>query len=245
MNDLGPVILIVEDEPAMQRFLRISLESHGYRLIHAETARDGLAQAAQRNPDLVLLDLGLPDQDGLEVTQRLREWAKMPIIVLSARGQEDDKVRALDAGADDYLTKPFGVGELLARIRTALRHARGTGGRSSPILEIGDLKLDFDRREVFVQGKQRHLTPIEYKLLALLAQHAGKVLTHRQILKEVWGPNQAEHVEYVRVHMGELRKKIEANPAHPVWLVTEPGVGYRLRDRPSENAVRADALARA
>jgi two-component system KDP operon response regulator KdpE len=233
MSD-GPLILLIEDEAAMRRFLRVSLESNGYRWIEAETAADGLAQTAQRNPDLVLLDLGLPDLDGLEVTARLREWAKMPIIVISARGQEEDKVRALDAGADDYLTKPFGVNELLARIRVALRHAHGATGASSPVLEIGGLKLDLDRREVFIDGKEVHLTPIEYKLLALLAKHAGKVLTHRQILKEVWGPNQSEHTHYVRVHMAELRKKIEANAARPVYLVTEPGVGYRLRDRPAE-----------
>jgi len=234
VTELGPTILVIEDEAAMRRFLRVSLESSGYRWIEASSAREGLAQAASRNPDLVLLDLGLPDQDGIEVTAHLREWAKMPIIVISARGQEEDKVRALDAGADDYLTKPFGVNELLARIRVALRHAHGASGPSSPVVEIGGLKLDLDRREVFVDGKEVHLTPIEYKLLVLLAKHAGKVLTHRQILKEVWGPNQSEHTHYVRVHMAELRKKIEGNPARPVYLATEPGVGYRLRDRPGE-----------
>jgi len=235
MNETGALILVIDDESAMRRFLRVSLESHGYRWAEAESGREGLAQAAQRNPELVLLDLGLPDQDGLEVTARLREWAKMPIIVISARGQEEDKVRALDAGADDYLTKPFGVNELLARIRVALRHAHGATGPSAPVLEIGALKLDLERREVFVDGREIHLTPIEYKLLTLLARHAGKVLTHRQILKEVWGPNQADHVHYVRVHMAELRKKIEQNPARPTWLVTEPGVGYRFRDRPAES----------
>jgi len=234
MSDNGPLILVVEDEAAMRRFLRVSLESNGYRWVEAETAREGLAQAATRSPDLVLLDLGLPDEDGLSVTARLREWATMPIIVISARGQEEDKVRALDAGADDYLTKPFGVNELLARMRVALRHARGAGAVSTPVVEIGGLKLDLDRREVFVDGKEQHLTPIEYKLLALLAKHAGKVLTHRQILKDVWGPNQSEHTHYVRVHMAELRKKIETNPARPTYIVTEPGVGYRLRDKPAE-----------
>ena len=233
MSDHGPLILVIEDEAAMRRFLRVSLESNGYRWAEAETARDGLAQAAARAPELVLLDLGLPDDDGLTVTARLREWATMPIIVISARGQEEDKVRALDAGADDYLTKPFGVNELLARIRVALRHARGAA-TSTPVMELGGLKLDLDRREVFVDGKQVHLTPIEYKLLALLAKHAGKVLTHRQILKDVWGPNQSEHTHYVRVHLAELRKKIEANPARPTYIVTEPGVGYRLRDTPDE-----------
>jgi two-component system, OmpR family, KDP operon response regulator KdpE len=234
MSDPGPSILVIEDEAAMRRFLRVSLESSGYRWLEATSGREGLSLAAARNPELVLLDLGLPDQDGIDVTARLREWATMPIIVISARGQEEDKVRALDAGADDYLTKPFGVNELLARIRVALRHARGAGGPLAPVLEFGALKLDLDRREVFVDGKEVHLTPIEYKLLALLAKHAGKVLTHRQILKDVWGPNQSEHTHYVRVHMAELRKKIEANPARPVFLATEPGVGYRLRDRPSE-----------
>lgn len=234
MSEVGPTILVIEDEAAMRKFLRVSLESNGYRWAEASSAREGLSQAASQNPELVLLDLGLPDLDGLEVTARLREWAKMPIIVISARGQEEDKVRALDAGADDYLTKPFGVNELLARIRVALRHAHGAVGPSSPVLEIGGLKLDLDRREVFVDGQEVHLTPIEYKLLALLAKHAGKVLTHRQILKDVWGPNQSEHTHYVRVHMAELRKKIEANPARPVYLATEPGVGYRLRDRPAE-----------
>jgi two-component system KDP operon response regulator KdpE len=235
MNDVIPAVLVIDDEAPMRRFLRVSLESNGYRFLEATSGHDGLAQAAQRNPDLVLLDLGLPDLDGIDVTARLREWAKMPIIVISARGQEEDKVRALDAGADDYLTKPFGVNELLARIRVALRHAQGAHGPASPLIEIGGLKLDLDRREVFVEGKQVHLTPIEYKLLALLAKHAGKVLTHRQILKEVWGPNQSEHTHYVRVHLAELRKKIEANPARPTFIVTEPGVGYRLRDRPAES----------
>jgi two-component system KDP operon response regulator KdpE len=236
MNDLAPLVLVIDDETAMRRFLKVSLDSSGYRCFEAATAADGLAQAASRNPDLVLLDLGLPDLDGIDVTARLREWAKMPILVISARGQEEDKVRALDAGADDYLTKPFGVNELLARIRVALRHAHGAAGPSSPVLELGGLKLDLDRRQVFIDGREVHLTPIEYKLLALLARHAGKVLTHRQILRDVWGPNQSEHTHYVRVHMAELRKKIEANPARPAYLVTEPGVGYRLRDRPAEEA---------
>lgn len=234
MTEPGPLILLIEDEAAMRRFLRVSLEANGYRLLEAESGRDGLAQAAARNPDLVVLDLGLPDQDGVEVTQNLRKWATMPLIVISARGQEEDKVRALDAGADDYLTKPFGVNELLARLRVALRHARPATGPGTPILEFAGLKLDLDRRQVFVDDREVHLTPIEYKLLALLAKHAGKVLTHRQILKEVWGPNQSEHTHYVRVHLAELRKKLEANPARPRYIVTEPGVGYRLRDRPTE-----------
>lgn len=229
----APLILMIEDEPPMRRLLRVALENNGYRWLGAENGQEGLALAAAQNPDLVLLDLGLPDVDGLTVTERLREWSRVPIIVISARGKEDDKVKALDAGADDYLTKPFGVNELLARMRVALRHA-GTAGRSTPVVELGDLRLDLERREVTVRSREVHLTPIEYKLLAFLAQHAGKVVTHRQILNAVWGPNQSEHSHYVRVHMAELRKKIEANPARPEWLVTEPGVGYRLRDRPSE-----------
>jgi two-component system KDP operon response regulator KdpE len=229
-----PNLLVVEDDAAIGSVLESTLRLHGHQVCWRRDGRTALQAAETGDFDLVLLDLGLPDLDGLEVTARLREWAKMPIIVISARGQEEDKVRALDAGADDYLTKPFGVNELLARIRVALRHAHGATGASSPVLEIGGLKLDLDRREVFIDGKEVHLTPIEYKLLALLAKHAGKVLTHRQILKEVWGPNLSEHTHYVRVHMAELRKKIEANAARPVYLVTEPGVGYRLRDRPVE-----------
>ncbi len=229
----SPLILAIEDENPMRRLLRVSLESNGYRWLETASGKEGIALAAAHSPDLVLLDLGLPDMDGLTVTEQLRQWSRVPIIVISARGKENDKVKALDAGADDYLTKPFGVNELLARIRVALRHA-STAGRSTPLVDLGDLKLDLERREVSVRGHEVHLTPIEYKLLAFLAQHAGKVVTHRQILSEVWGPNQSEHSHYVRVHMAELRKKIEANPARPEWLVTEPGVGYRLRDRPTE-----------
>ncbi|MGC4094274.1 MAG: response regulator [Polyangiaceae bacterium] len=232
MSSNAPLILVIEDEAPMRRLLRVALEGNGYRVTEASDGKQGLSEAAARNPELVLLDLGLPDLDGLEVTLQLRQWAKLPIIVLSARGQEDDKVKALDAGADDYLTKPFGVNELLARIRVALRHA--SGGESKPLLELGELRLDLERRQVHVRGHEVRLTPIEYKLLCFLAQHAGKVLTHRQILKEVWGPNQVEQPHYVRVHMAELRKKIEQNPARPEWLVTEPGVGYRFRDRPTE-----------
>ena len=232
---LAALVLIVEDEPQVRRFLRVSLTSHDYRVLEAPTAAEGLSLASGHNPALILLDLGLPDTDGIELTRRLREWSRTPIIVLSARGREDDKVAALDAGADDYLTKPFGVNELLARIRVALRHAQDASASTvaAPRLEFGELRLDLDRREVRVAGRIVHLTPIEYKLLVLLACNAGKVLTHRHILKEVWGPGQMAHTHYVRVHMAELRKKIEAEPARPRWLVTEPGVGYRLRDRDS------------
>jgi two-component system, OmpR family, KDP operon response regulator KdpE len=223
-----PLILLVEDEPQMRRFLRASLGSHGFRLLETDRAAEAITLASSHNPEVILLDLGLPDGDGIDLTRRLREWTRVPIIVLSARGREDDKVAALDAGADDYLTKPFGMNELLARIRVALRHAhRGT---EAQVFELGGLRVDFVRRTVTVEGREVHLTPIEYRLLAYLAQHAGRVLTHRQILQEVWGPGQASQTHYVRVHMAELRKKIEADPARPKLLVTEPGVGYRLRD---------------
>lgn len=228
MTDPNPVILVIEDEVQMRRFLRASLTSNGYQVVETDTAQDGLTQAAARNPDLVLLDLGLPDQDGLVVTQRLREWAKTPIIVISARGREEDKIQALDAGADDYLTKPFGVGELLARIRVALRNAsRGELGTSQ--FSVGELKVDLVRRQVLVSGQEVHLTPIEYKLLATLVKHAGRVITHRQLLREVWGPNSSDQTQYLRVYMGQLRHKLEANPSRPQFLTTEPGVGYRLR----------------
>jgi two-component system, OmpR family, KDP operon response regulator KdpE len=228
MTESKPLILVVDDETAMRRFLRASLSSRGYELLEAETAEQGIVRAASYNPDLILLDLGLPDQDGLVVTQRLREWSKTPIIVLSARGQEQDKIAALDAGADDYLTKPFGVGELLARIRVALRHA-AAGPAGQPQLSIGDLEVDLGRRQVRLAGKEVHLTPNEYKLLAELAKHAGRVLTHRQLLRDVWGPNAGDQVQYLRVYMAQLRSKLEREPARPRYLVTEPGVGYRLR----------------
>jgi two-component system KDP operon response regulator KdpE len=190
-----------------------------------------LRLATSHNPEVVLLDLGLPDRDGLDVTRELRGWSRVPIIVLSARGREEDKVDALDAGADDYLTKPFGVMELLARLRVALRHARQIGeGAETPVIELDALRIDLARREVRIDGALVHLTPTEYRILALLAQHAGRVLTHRQILKEVWGPTYLEQHHYVRVHMAQLRRKIERDPARPKWIVTEPGVGYRLRD---------------
>jgi two-component system, OmpR family, KDP operon response regulator KdpE len=228
----GELLLVVEDEPQMRKFLRASLASHGYRTIEAVSALEATQLATSHNPDLVLMDLGLPDGDGIALTRSMREWTKVPIIVISARGREDDKVAALDAGADDYLTKPFGVRELQARIRVALRHAaQASGGSTEPRIEIQDLVVDLARREVFVRDGQVHLTPTEYKLLVLLARHAGRVLTHGAILREVWGPGQAHQTHYVRVHMAELRKKIEADPSHPRLLVTEPGVGYRLRDR--------------
>jgi two-component system KDP operon response regulator KdpE len=227
-------VLVVEDEPPMRKFIRASLTSHGYQVVEAETVSAALMHMTSDNPALVLLDLGLPDGSGIDLTKQLREWSRVPIIVISARGREDDKVAALDAGADDYLTKPFGVNELLARMRVALRHSHATdAGQTVTQFQFDELALDLERREVSVSGRLLHLTPTEYKLLLILAQHAGKVLTHRQILKEVWGPNHTQHTHYVRVQMAELRKKIEADPSRPKWLVTEPGVGYRLRDKPS------------
>ncbi len=231
MNDDGRAILIIEDESQMRKFLKASLASHGFRLIEAGSGREGESLVAANSPDLVLLDLGLPDGDGIDLVRRLREWTKVPILVVSARGREADKVLALDAGADDYLTKPFGVSELLARIRVAFRHAQAsTTTPKVPVLTIGPLSIDVERREVSVSGAIVHLTPIEYKLLLLLAQNAGKVLTHRQILHDVWGPAYAGQTHYVRVHMAELRKKIEPEPARPRLLITEPAVGYRMRD---------------
>ena len=233
MSDEKELILLIEDEPQMRRFLRITLTTHGYRLVEAATAQEGLMQAATRNPDVVLLDLGLPDLDGLEVTRRLREWTQTPVIVISAREQEQDKVRALDAGADDYLTKPFSAGELLARIRVALRHAaRQRTGRQEPVFILHNLRVDLEQRRVFVSDQEVHLTPLEYKLLNLLIRNAGKVITHSQILKEVWGPAHANEVQYLRVYMTQLRHKLEADPSRPRFLMNEPGVGYRLKYDP-------------
>lgn len=223
-------VLLIEDEQEIRRFLRNTLPHHGYRLYEAASGMEGLAQAQARNPDLILVDLGLPDMDGLDVITKLREWTQAPIIVLSARGQEQIKVTALDGGADDYMTKPFGVEELLARLRTALRHT----ARSHVELGEGNifisaaLKIDLLRRHVYVGDKEIHLTPIEYKLLATLAKHAGLVMTHRQLLKEVWGPLHVEESQYLRVYMRQLRHKLEADPARPRYLLTEMGVGYRL-----------------
>lgn len=230
MNGNAPLVLLVEDELQMRRFLRASLKSRGYRLVESETGSDALAQAATHNPDVVLLDLGLPDMDGLEVTRRLREWTATPIIVLSARGQEEDKIGALDGGADDYLTKPFSVPELLARIRVALRHKARTGAEpEEPVFVDGDLRIDLGRRQVCLGDQEIHLTPIEYKLLVTLVRSAGKVITHRQLLKEVWGPAYASQSQYLRVYMGQLRHKLERDPARPKYLITEPGVGYRWK----------------
>jgi len=223
-----PLVLVIEDDPAICRFLRVSLASSGYQVFECEKGAEGVIHAATRQPDLVILDLGLPDIDGLEVLRKIREWSKTPVIVLSARGKEADKVAALDSGADDYLTKPFGVGELIARMRVALRHASGAAEKGEPIFEVRHLRVDLARRVVEVRNAPVHLSPIEYRLLTLLIQNAGKVLTHRQILKEVWGPGASQETHYLRVYMGHLRHQIEEDPARPQILLTEPGVGYRL-----------------
>ena len=225
----GTLVLVVEDEQRFRRFLRASLTSHGFRVLEAATANQAIAIARTTAPELILLDLGLPDADGTDVTARFREWTRAPIIVISARDREDDKVLAFDAGADDYLTKPFGVKELLARMRVALRHASQGAADAAPTMHFGQLKIDLDRRLVTVCGEEVHLTPIEYKCLVLLARNAGKVLTHGQILREVWGPAYSAETHYVRVRMAELRKKLERHPEQPRILLTEPGIGYRLR----------------
>jgi two-component system KDP operon response regulator KdpE len=223
-----PVVVLIEDEPQIRRFLRATLSGEAYRLFEVTTGADALVEVAQRQPDVVVLDLGLPDMDGLDVLRRLREWSTVPIIVLSARGQERDKVAALDAGADDYVSKPFSAGELLARLRVALRHAAGAAREDSATFKVGDLQVDLLRRHVFVAGVEVKLTPIEYKLLTTLVRHAGKVVTHPQLLREVWGPSHDGQAHYVRVYMAHLRHKLETEPARPRYLLTEPGVGYRL-----------------
>jgi two-component system KDP operon response regulator KdpE len=230
MTQVPVRILVIEDEPQMQKFLGASLTSEGYRWLEAKSGEEGLALVRTHNPDLVLLDLGLPDTDGMDVAREIRAISNRPIIVLSARGQENDKVRALDVGADDYLTKPFGTGELMARIRVALRHAaRAKEERTEPVLTVGELQIDLDRHRVTVRGDEVHLTPNEYKLLAYMMKHAGKVLTHRQLLKEVWGAAYASQTHYLRVYMVQLRHKLETDPTRPRYLSTEPGVGYRLK----------------
>ena len=224
-------ILVIEDERPIRRLLRASLSGQGYRVLEAETGREGVAMTASHRPELVVLDLGLPDMDGLDVVREVREFASVPILILSARGKERDKIAALDAGADDYVTKPFGMGELTARMRVALRHAAaGDHGVEESVVSIGDLTVDFTRREVRLEDRKIRLTPIEYKLLGVLVRNAGKVVTHRQLLREVWGPTFVDQSHYVRVYMRQLRHKLEATPARPRYLLTEPGVGYRLTD---------------
>jgi two-component system KDP operon response regulator KdpE len=227
MGDTGPRVLVVDDELAIRRLLRASLSAQGYQVFEAASAREGLEAAATVRPDLLILDLGLPDLDGVEVTRRLREWSNVPVLVLSVRGQDHDKVAALDAGADDYLTKPFSMGELLARMRVAMRHAARPA--DDPVVTAGDLTVDVARRLITVGGREVALTPVEYSLLKALALHAGRVMTHGQLLREVWGPGYDHGGNSLRVNISKLRHKIEPDPARPRYIVTEPGVGYRLR----------------
>ena len=222
------LILLIEDEPAIRRFVRRAMETEGFRVGEAESVRQARREAATGQPSLVLLDLGLPDGDGLDFIRELRGWSEIPIIVLSARTTETDKVEALDAGADDYLTKPFSVAELLARVRAHRRRQTASGTASDDPITFGDMRLDLARRSVERAGEPVHLTPIEYRLLVYLATHPYGVLTHRQLLRQVWGPSQAERSHYVRVYMGSLRKKIEADPSRPRHLVTDTGIGYRF-----------------
>ena len=226
-NSPAPVALLVEDEPHIRRFVRSALEGEGCQVWETSTLARGLIEAASRQPDLVILDLGLPDCDGVDLVRELRGWTGIPVLILSARSDEANKVRALDAGADDYLTKPFGVPELLARVRALLRRSQRPAD-AGPVLRFGDVELDLARRQVQRQGQPVHLTPIEYRLLTYLAANAGRVLTQRQLLAEVWGPNHTEHAHYLRVYMTNLRRKLEADPAQPRYLLTESGVGYRL-----------------
>jgi two-component system KDP operon response regulator KdpE len=228
MSEQRNRVLVVEDDSQIRRFLRAGLESSGYDLQQVETGERALAQAAIHPPDVVVLDLGLPDIDGVEVVRRLRQWSTVPILILSARSQETDKIDALDAGADDYLTKPFGMGELLARIRVALRHRQSMDGGPGSEFTFGPLTVDLASRRVIRERVEIHLTPIEYRLLGVLIRHADKVVTQRQLLKEVWGPAYLERNHYLRVHMAALRQKLEPDPARPKFLVTEAGVGYRL-----------------
>ncbi len=226
MSAQGARILVVDDEKQIRRMLKAALAGYGYDIAEAASGHEGLSQTSIFHPDVVILDLGLPDMDGIEVIERLREWTEVPVIVLSVREHEDDKVRALDAGADDYVTKPFGMGELLARLRAALR--RMARSEDEPVLALGELSLDLARRSVTVRGEEVKLTPTEYEVLKYLARKAGRVVTHRQLLLEIWGSNYQEHSQYLRAYIGQLRRKIEADPSQPAYIITEPGVGYRL-----------------
>ena len=224
-NKTGNVVLVIDDEPQMRRLLRVTLEANGYVVFDAASGQDGIVQVAQCRPEVILLDLGLPDLEGVEVLKRIREWSRVPVIILSVRDRENEKIDALDAGADDFVTKPFGSGELLARLRTALRRSQPQPAEA--IFRAGDLEVDLSARLVRKGGQEVKLTPTEYSLLRLLVVHAGKVLTHRQMLAEVWGPNAVEQTQYLRVHIAHLREKLEDDPARPQFLITEPAVGYR------------------
>ena len=230
MTDASPLVLVVEDETDMRTFVRIALAAHGYRAIEARTAAEGIRLASKSRPDIVLLDLGLPDADGSEVTRRIREWSTVPILVISARGREAAKVKALDEGADDYMTKPFGAAEMMARIRVALRNAARSRTVATDVVQIGDdVRVDLVGHSVTVRGEEVHLTPIEFNLLSTLIRNAGRILTHRDLLEAVWGPGHEDETQYLRVYMTHLRHKLERKPAQPKYLMTEVGIGYRLR----------------
>ena len=230
------IALVIDDDPQIRRLLRVTLENNGFRVFDAANGKDGVVQAAQCRPDIILLDLGLPDMDGVEALRRLREWSRVPVVILSVRDRENDKVIALDSGADDYITKPFGTHELLARLRVALRHTRGPA--NLVVFRSGPLEVDLSTRIVKVNRQEVRLTATEYSLLRFFVQHAGKVLTHQQILREVWGPDQVEQTHYLRVYIAHLREKLEATPAQPELIITEPAVGYRLLEKePVESEV--------
>ena len=229
MTSKQPSILVVEDDSQIRRFLKVGLESNDYSYLEATLARDGLSEAANRNPNLVILDLGLPDMDGQDFLKEIRAWSQVPIIVLTARDREQDKIQALDQGADDYLTKPFSIGELLARIRVALRRTKSSEQELGAIFENGALKIDPVKRQVTIHGEEVHLTPTEYKILVYLSRHADKVVTQHQLLKEIWGQASSDQGSNLRVHMHQLRHKLEENPTRPKWLINEPGVGYRFK----------------
>ncbi|MFA5243647.1 MAG: two-component system response regulator KdpE [Sulfuricella sp.] len=228
MNELSPAVVVVEDEKQIRRFVRAALENEGCRVFEAENGKQGLVEAGTRKPDLLILDLGLPDFDGVEFIRELRVWSAVPVLILSARSTENDKILALDAGADDYLTKPFGVGEMLARVRALLRR-QGMGGEAGPAICFDGIEVDLVRRTVTRHGEAVRLTQIEYRLLALLIANTGKVLTHRHLLREVWGPSYVESNHYLRIYVGHLRQKLEADPAQPRHILTETGVGYRFQ----------------
>ncbi len=226
----GPLVLVVEDEVQIRRFVRTALEGEGCRVAEVETMAQGLIEAGTRKPDLVILDLGLPDGDGVRFVQDLRAWSSLPVLILSARSTESDKIGVLDAGADDYLTKPFAVGELLARVRALLRRSKLGGEAESPLLRFGDVEVDLTRRQILRQGLPVHLTPIEYRLLSVMLANAGKVMTHRHLLREVWGPSYVESNHYLRIYVGHLRQKLEQDPTQPQHFLTETGVGYRFQN---------------
>jgi two-component system KDP operon response regulator KdpE len=230
MTNTSPVIVVIEDDPAIRLFLRTGLGAHGFKVFEADRGRQGIIEAGIRKPDLIILDLGLPDMDGVDVIKTIREWSGMPIIILSARSTELHKIDALDAGADDYLTKPFGLGELLARIRVAMRHTVSSPEQDqSGVFTTGALKVDLLKRQVVVGDREVHLTPIQFRLLSVLIKNAGKVLTHQYLLKEVWGPSYSDNSHYLRIYMSQLRQKLETDPAQPQYLLTESGIGYRLK----------------